>query len=175
MWGKTFDSRILPCIFTLANLMFGFLAIIFAFDHALRMSAAMIMLSVLMDSLDGKVARRFKANSDFGKELDSLSDVVSFGLAPAVLIYVFVFDSFWPFWGAWVSAFFAMCGAVRLARFNILCSTDYFVGVPITFAGGFMALLLLFIDRIPWQAFPIAMMVLGVLMVSSVQVPKIGK
>jgi CDP-diacylglycerol--serine O-phosphatidyltransferase len=172
---KTLNSTILPCIFTLANLLFGFLAIIFAFENVLRLASAMIMLSVLMDSLDGKVARKFKANSDFGKELDSLSDVISFGLAPAVLIYVFVYQISWPFWGIWVSAFFAMCGAVRLARFNILCSTDYFVGVPITFAGGFMALLLLFIDRIPWQAYPICMLVLGFLMVSSLQVPKLGK
>lgn len=175
MIGKTFDSRILPCILTMANLLFGFLAIIFAFDHMLRMSAGMIMLAVLMDSLDGKVARRFKAHSDFGKELDSLSDVISFGLSPGVLIYVFIFSKYWPFWGAWVSAFFAMCGALRLARFNILASTDYFVGVPITFAGGFMALLLLFIDKIPWQAYPAAMIALGLLMVSSLQVPKLGK
>lgn len=175
MREKSFDSRILPCILTLANLLFGFLAIIFAFDHALRLASGMIMLSVLMDSLDGKVARKFKANSDFGKELDSLSDVISFGLAPAVLIYVFVYQAFFPNWGIWISAFFAICGAVRLARFNILPSADYFVGVPITFAGGFMALLLLFLDRIPWQAYPISMAVLGILMVSSVQVPKLGK
>jgi CDP-diacylglycerol--serine O-phosphatidyltransferase len=175
MRGKTFDSRILPCTFTLANLLFGFLAIIAAFEDALRISVAMIMLSVLMDSLDGKVARKFKANSDFGKELDSLSDVISFGLAPAVLIYVYIFDIYLNFWGMWIAAFFAMCGAVRLARFNLLPSTDYFVGVPITFAGGFMALLLLFIDRIPWQAYPISMIFLGILMVSSVQVPKLGK
>lgn len=175
MIGKTFDFRILPCIFTLANLFFGFLAILFAFEHSLRIAAAMIMLSVLMDSLDGKVARKFKANSDFGKELDSLSDVISFGLAPAVLIYVFVFDSLLPFWGIWISGFFAMCGALRLARFNVLSNTDYFVGVPITFAGGFMALLILFIDKIPWHVYPISMLILGALMVSSVQVPKLGK
>jgi CDP-diacylglycerol--serine O-phosphatidyltransferase len=175
MFYKTFDSRILPCIFTLANLLFGFLAIIFAVDHLLRMSAGMIMLSVLMDSLDGKVARKLKASSDFGKELDSLSDVISFGLAPAVLIYAFVFHSHWPFWGAWICGFFAMCGAVRLARFNILCSTDYFVGVPITFAGGFMALLLLFLDKIPWTAYAVAMAIMGALMVSSLHVPKLGK
>lgn len=175
MKDKPFDSRILPCFFTLANLLFGFLSIIFALDEALRMASAMIMLSVLMDSLDGKVARKFEAHSDFGKELDSLSDVISFGLAPAVLVYVFVYQGSLPFWGMWISAFFAMCGAVRLARFNLLPSTNYFIGVPITFAGGFMALLLLFIDLIPWQVYPICMLLLGFLMVSSVQVPKLNK
>lgn len=172
---KSLDSRIFPCFFTLANLLFGFLAIVFAFDKTLRLAIGMIMLSVLMDSLDGKVARRFKANSDFGKELDSLCDVISFGLAPAVLVYVFIYQQFLPLWGILISALFAMCGAVRLARFNLLPSTDYFIGVPITFAGGFMALLLLFMDRIPWQAYPVSMVVLGILMVSSVEVPKLGK
>ncbi|MGI6449746.1 MAG: CDP-diacylglycerol--serine O-phosphatidyltransferase [Desulfitobacteriia bacterium] len=172
---RSFDSRILPSLFTLANLLFGFLAIIFSFEHNLKQASAMVMFSVLMDSLDGKVARRFKANSDFGKELDSLSDIISFGLAPAVLVYVFVLQINWPFWGILVSAFFAMCGAVRLARFNLLPSADYFIGVPITFAGGFMALLLFFMDKIPWQSYPAAMIVLGLLMVSSVEVPKLGK
>lgn len=175
MRGKPFDLRVFPCIFTLANLLFGFLAIILAYRFELRLAAGMIMLAVLMDSLDGKVARKFKANSDFGKELDSLSDVISFGLAPAVLIYVFVLQVYIPFWGLWISAAFAMCGALRLARFNLAPSSDYFVGVPITFAGGFMALLLLFIEKIPWQVFPSVMVIFSILMVSSVQVPKLGK
>lgn len=173
--GKSLDVRILPCIFTLANLLFGFLAIILAFSEELRYAAGMILLAVLMDSLDGKVARKFKANSDFGKELDSLSDVISFGLSPAVLIYIFVYQNFIPFWGIWISAVFAMCGALRLARFNVASNVDYFVGVPITFAGGFMALLLLFMERLPWQTFPVTMVIMSALMVSSFQVPKLGK
>ena len=175
MKGKSFDLRILPCFFTLANLLFGFLAIILAFNHELRYAAGMIMLAVLMDSLDGKVARRFKANSDFGKELDSLSDIVSFGLSPAVLIYIFVYQTYMPFWGLWISALFAMCGALRLARFNIAEDVDYFVGVPITFAGGIMALLLLFLERIPWQTFPVTMVIMSILMVSNIQVRKLGR
>ncbi|NLL53201.1 MAG: CDP-diacylglycerol--serine O-phosphatidyltransferase, partial [Peptococcaceae bacterium] len=86
------DNRVSPAIFTLANLLFGFLAIIFALDNNLRIATAMVMLSVLMDTLDGRVARRLKADSNFGKELDSLSDIISFGLAPAVLVYIFVFQ-----------------------------------------------------------------------------------
>ena len=175
MKGKSFDLRIFPCFFTLANLLFGFLAIILAFRYELRFAAGMIMLAVLMDSLDGKVARKFKANSDFGKELDSLSDIVSFGLSPAVLIYIFVYQNYIPVWGLAISALFAMCGAVRLARFNIMNSVDFFVGVPITFAGGFMALLLIFMERLPWQTFPISMVIMSFLMVSSFQVPKLGK
>jgi CDP-diacylglycerol--serine O-phosphatidyltransferase len=159
----------------LANLLFGFLAIIFALDHTVRTASAMVLLSVLMDTLDGKVARRLKADSNFGKELDSLSDVISFGLAPAVLVYAFVYHFYCPFWGIWISAFFVICGAVRLARFNILPNTNYFVGIPITFAGGFMALLLLFFDIVPKLTYPVCMFIFGILMISSVHVPKLGK
>ena len=175
MKGRSFDLRIFPCSLALLNLFFGFLAIILAFRFELRLAAGMILLAVIMDSLDGKVARKFKANSDFGKELDSLSDVISFGLSPAVVVYVFVYESFLPFWGLWISAIFAMCGALRLARFNISAASDHFVGVPITFAGGLMGLLLLFLEWIPWQTFPVTMLILSVLMVSSFQVPKLGK
>ena len=169
------DNRVYPAIFTLANLLFGFLAIIFALDNNLRIATAMVMLSVLMDTLDGRVARRLKADSNFGKELDSLSDIISFGLAPAVLVYIVVFQFYLSFWGIWISAFFVLCGALRLARFNTLPSTDHFVGVPITFADGFMALLLLFSNTLPALTYPIIMVVLGILMVSSVRVPKLGR
>nr|WP_242823028.1 CDP-diacylglycerol--serine O-phosphatidyltransferase [Syntrophobotulus glycolicus] len=168
-------TRVLPCLVTVANLLFGFLAIIFIIDSQVNLGAGMVLLSVLMDSMDGKIARKLKANSDFGKELDSLSDIVSFGLAPAVMIYVVVYQTHLPFWGLWLSAFFAICGALRLARFNVLNVSDYFIGVPITFAGGFMALLLLFAQTIPWQVFPVMMLLLSVLMISSLQVPKLGK
>lgn len=168
-------TKVLPCLVTLANLLFGFLAIIFIFNSQVNIAAGMILLSVLMDSMDGKIARKLKANSDFGKELDSLSDMISFGVAPAVVIYVVVYSVHLPFWGIWVSALFSICGALRLARFNVLNISDCFIGVPITFAGGFMALLLLFVQAIPWQVFPIAMLVLSFLMVSSLQVPKLGR
>jgi len=172
---KTIDNKVFPCFFTLGNLLFGFLAIVLVFHNEVGIAAGMVLLSVLMDTLDGKVARKLKANSDFGKELDSLSDMVSFGLAPAVLIYVVIFNEYCVFWGVWISALFAICGAIRLARFNVLNISDHFVGVPITFAGGFMALLLLFSNLIPWQLFPTCMILLSILMISSFEVPKLGK
>ena len=169
------NNRILPALFTLANLMCGFLAIILAFYNSMHAASAMIMLSVLFDTLDGRIARKLKADSDFGKELDSLSDIVSFGLAPAILVYFFVFHIYLPFWGIWVSAFFVLCGAVRLARFNTLPHTDYFIGLPITFAGGFVAFLLLFSNTLPTLSYLLVMVILGFLMVSSVRVPKWGR
>ena len=175
MMGRNFDSRILPGLFTVANLLFGFLSLIYAFKGEIRSAVAMIMLSVLMDSLDGKVARKLKADSDFGKERDSLSDVISFGLAPAILVYIFVYDAVWSFWGMWISALFTICGAIRLARFNTLDNTNYFIGVPITFSGGLIALLLLFTDKLLWVVYPIIMITLSILMISPLQVPKLGK
>ena len=87
MKGNPIKARMIPSIFTLANLLFGFLALILVIDENYTIAAAMILVSVLMDSLDGKVARRLSVSSDFGKELDSLSDLVSFGVAPAILTY----------------------------------------------------------------------------------------
>lgn len=138
----------------------------------------MIVLSVLMDSLDGKVARRLSVSSDFGKELDSLSDLVSFGVAPAILTYQAILypqPDYVRYIGLGIAAVFALCGAVRLARFNMLNITTYFVGVPITFAGGFMALLMFFRNMLPWYIYLGSMLVLACLMVSRIKVAKLGK
>lgn len=178
MRGNPITARMIPSIFTLANLLFGFLALIWVIEEQYTSAAAMIVLSVLMDSLDGKVARRLSVSSDFGKELDSLSDLVSFGVAPAILTYQAIL---YPqaehvrYIGLGIAAVFALCGAVRLARFNMLNITTYFVGVPITFAGGFMALLMFFRDMIPWYIYLGSMVILAFLMVSTIKVAKLGK
>lgn len=171
-------ARMIPSIFTLANLLFGFLALIWVIEGQYTLAAAMIVLSVLMDSLDGKVARRLSVSSDFGKELDSLSDLVSFGVAPAILTYQAILypqPDYVRYTGLGIAAVFALCGAVRLARFNMLNITTYFVGVPITFAGGFMALLMFFRTMLPWYIYLVSMFILAFLMVSTFKVAKLGK
>ncbi|MCO1600409.1 MULTISPECIES: CDP-diacylglycerol--serine O-phosphatidyltransferase [Desulfosporosinus] len=171
-------ARMIPSIFTLANLLFGFLALIWVIEGQYTLAAAMIVLSVLMDSLDGKVARRLSVSSDFGKELDSLSDLVSFGVAPAILTYQAILypqPDYVRYTGLGIAAVFALCGAVRLARFNMLNITTYFVGVPITFAGGFMALLMFFRTMLPWYIYLGSMFILAFLMVSTFKVAKLGK
>jgi len=178
MRGNPITTRMIPSIFTLANLLFGFLALIWIIERDYTLAAAMILLSVLMDSLDGKVARRLSVSSDFGKELDSLSDLVSFGVAPAILTYQAILYSqpeYVRYAGLSIAAVFALCGAIRLARFNMLNITAYFIGVPITFAGGFMALLILFRNMLPWYIYLFSMIVLAYLMVSSFKVAKLGK
>ena len=179
MRGSPITARMIPSIFTLANLLFGFLALIWVIEQNFTLAAAMILLSVLMDSLDGKVARRLSVSSDFGKELDSLSDLVSFGVAPAILTYQAILQpqpsEIVRYAGLGIAVVFALCGAVRLARFNMLNITTHFVGVPITFAGGLMALLMFLRTMLPWYIYPVSMVILAFLMVSTYKVPKVGK
>ncbi|ACL21051.1 CDP-diacylglycerol--serine O-phosphatidyltransferase [Desulfitobacterium sp. LBE] len=175
MSGKPIKMDMIPSFFTLGNLFFGFLSLLWTMNGGYKMAAGFILLSVLMDSMDGKVARKLSVSSDFGKELDSLCDVVSFGVAPAILTYQLVLATHMGVWGMLLAAAFALCGAVRLARFNVLNISTHFLGVPITFAGGLMALMVLFYRNLPWLVFPVALAVLAVLMVSTFKVPKLGK
>ncbi|MDD2420548.1 MAG: CDP-diacylglycerol--serine O-phosphatidyltransferase [Heliobacteriaceae bacterium] len=164
---------VIPNVFTLANLLLGILSLVYTMDHAYRMAAIMILLAMVLDGMDGKVARKLDVASPFGKELDSLSDLVSFGVAPAILIYAaHLFNPFGG-WGLVIAILFVLCGAVRLARFNILSITTHFLGIPITVAGPLMAIFSLAGDRLPGLFFPIAMVLLSALMVSNLRVPKI--
>lgn len=166
--------RILPSIFTLVNLLLGFISIVYTMKEEFRIAAILILLSMALDGMDGKLARRLDASSAFGKELDSLSDLVSFGIAPAILIYADHLSSsgLYEYLGLSVAIIFALCGAIRLARFNVLNISDYFIGVPITAAGSLIAVLELFSNRIPEIAFPIVMLLLSALMVSNLKIPK---
>ncbi|KLU61191.1 CDP-alcohol phosphatidyltransferase [Peptococcaceae bacterium CEB3] len=175
MSDRPLNARVIPSIFTLLNLFFGFAALIWTIDRHFHFAAGMILLSVLMDSMDGKVARKLAVSSDFGKELDSLSDLVSFGVAPAILIYTVFLRSNLGLWGVLIAAVFALCGAIRLARFNVMNISTHFIGVPITFAGGFMALLMFFNEFLPWFLYPASLLILSFLMVSTFKVPKLGK
>lgn len=175
MNNNPINIRVIPSLFTSANLLFGFLAIVLTMDGKFRLAAGLIILSALMDSMDGKVARKLSVSSDFGKELDSLSDLVSFGVAPAILTYSALLQDKLGYWGLVLAAIFALCGAIRLARFNVLHISEYFVGVPITFAGGFMALIILFQGLLPWSIYAICLVILAFLMVSTFKVPKLGK
>lgn len=172
MNNNPINIRVIPSLFTLANLLFGFLALALTMEGKYQLAAGLILLSTLMDGMDGKVARKLSVSSDFGYELDSLSDLVSFGVAPAILTYRSILQDQLGYWGLVLAAIFALCGAIRLARFNVLHISDYFVGVPITFAGGFMALILLFHGILPWLIYAVLIPVLAFLMVSTFKVPK---
>jgi CDP-diacylglycerol--serine O-phosphatidyltransferase len=122
-----------PSMFTAANMAGGFSAVPLAFNHHTHWAAALMTLAIVMDICDGAVARMVGATSPFGVQLDSLADLISFGLAPAVLVYTWVLPE-WPV-VAWFAAYLWLaCAAFRLARFNFTIDPTadkrYFVGLP---------------------------------------------
>lgn len=161
----------IPNIFTLGNLLLGVFALVLALGGEYGRGAIMILLAGVLDYLDGKVARKLQVSSDFGKELDSLADLVSFGVAPAILAYALMLSD-WGYLGLAISLAFVGCGALRLARFNATSFTGSFMGVPITAAGGIVALMIIYFASIPDPLLPTAMLLLSWLMVSKIKVPK---
>ncbi|MGQ9556787.1 MAG: CDP-diacylglycerol--serine O-phosphatidyltransferase [Desulfurispora sp.] len=170
-------KKIIASAITSANLLAGVLALVNILGSSPRyqLSAFMILLAAVLDGLDGRVARRLGIASEFGKELDSLADLVSFGVAPAMLFYGLGLGELgWP--GLLGVLLFVLCGALRLARFNVLNIKTYFLGVPITIAGSLAALLAL-ISLSPYVTLHLNMMLaflllLSWLMVSKIKIPK---
>ena len=178
---------VVPSFFTLLNLLCGFLAITQVHDGQYLYACYLIILAGLFDLLDGMLARLTHGQSLFGVELDSLSDIVSFGVAPAYLIYVLFLEAAGTF-GHIVAALPILCAAVRLARFNVSFDStkkDYFEGLPVPVQAYFLVALTLNVESNAWlsnagfltasSVIP-AMVVLSVLMVSSISfdgVPRI--
>ncbi|MDE2195876.1 MAG: CDP-diacylglycerol--serine O-phosphatidyltransferase [Gammaproteobacteria bacterium] len=139
---------LLPNLFTTAGLFAGFYAIVAAMAGHFQPAAIAVFVAMIMDGLDGRVARLTHTESAFGKEYDSLSDMVSFGLAPALVMYEWAFKDMINFgwaWGklGWLGAFFyAITAALRLARFNVrtgVVDKRYFQGLPSPAAAGIVA------------------------------------
>jgi CDP-diacylglycerol--serine O-phosphatidyltransferase len=132
----------IPNVFTFINLSCGVISILSAMDEKYAMAGVFILLAGLVDRYDGRIARFLNVSSDLGKELDSLADLVSFGVAPSILVYIlFNLESLGPngLLGFAVLLLFPICGAYRLARFNTADFEGVFTGVPITIVGCFMA------------------------------------
>jgi CDP-diacylglycerol---serine O-phosphatidyltransferase len=168
-------KRGIPNAFTLGNLYCGFLSVGFAAQGQYKNAAILILIGMMLDSMDGRLARMLNAASELGKELDSLADVVTFGVAPAFLVYYTSFIDYGLI-GYLVAALFPLFGAFRLARFNVKATASaskYFTGVPITAAGGIIALLTLFGDRIPNIVISVTFTALCFLMVSKVKIPSL--
>ena len=168
---------ILPNLFTTGNLFCGFWSIISVFQEHYFYGAVAILLAAIFDVLDGKVARLAGATSKFGIQYDSLADLVSFGIAPAVLAFSWALRPFGRF--GWFAAFlFVVCGALRLARFNVLAAvgdTKFFKGLPIPAAASMVSLVILLYLRLIETGWIKDIVVLGMiyvlafLMVSSIR------
>ena len=175
----------IPSFFTLMNLLCGFAAITQIYEGSFDRAAWLILLAAFFDALDGMMARLTNSTSLFGVELDSLSDIVSFGVAPAFLVYVFGLKEL-EFLGLIIAALPALCGAVRLARFNVTVEKDghkpeYFCGLPIPVQAAAIVTLILSLESLqslPWlqgtsvNTLPLLIPVVAVLaglMVSNIQ------
>ncbi len=159
-------------VLTLINLSLGGFAIVFGIHGNLRLSLLLIFLAALADRFDGIIARKFNIESDLGKQLDSMSDIISFGVAPALLLYQGILYEFGgP--GSFFTVFYISCGAFRLARFNITENNGYFTGLPITAAGCLATLSYLAIPYLPSQTFLFFIITLSFLMVSTFKLRKV--
>ncbi len=169
---------VLPNLFTSTNIFCGFYAILSAVDSKFVNASIAILIAGIFDLLDGKIARATNTTSTFGVEYDSLSDLISFGLAPALLMFLWVLKPLGRL--GWLAGFlFMICGALRLARFNTTSanggSNSHFQGIPIPAAAGMIvSLVLLFsrfhIDPKPYKiVFLILLYAISFLMVSSIR------
>ena len=187
----------MPTLFTAGNLFLGFIAILRAFQAAvhgaagqlgpnedLAVAAKAIGIAVALDGLDGRIARMTNTVSDFGREMDSLADVITFGVAPAVLAYTWGVQFMQPGGlipdhrvGYFLCFLFLLCGSVRLARFNVQTNPvpknpgrlgrKYFVGLPIPAAAGMVAAVVFACDSEPLRWWFYAVPWLGLLAVLS--------
>lgn len=172
-------KKSIPSLLTAANLLFGFLAIVIMStegNQGVKYAAILIIAGMILDGFDGRIARKLKAESEFGKELDSLADIVTFGVAPALIIYHVSLINFGNV-GLAIAASFPIFGAFRLARFNVSSkkSTRFFTGLPITAAGGILATFSLYHLVLEDIFFLITTIALAFLMVSKAKYPNFKK
>jgi len=173
---KTF-LRATPSMLTVGNLILGLVALAEAFSGRYPLASLLVLVGMALDGLDGRIARLLHAESNFGRELDSLSDIVTFGVAPALIMYEVVLR-YEGVVGLAVAVLFPLCGALRLARFNVQeKKTNYFVGLPITAAGGIVATMALYGNLlVPADVIlPAGMVLLSLLMVSNTRYPNFKK
>ena len=217
--GNRFRKTIflLPNLLTAANMVLGILAITNAINDSLTLSlvaetkvlpfvgsAKLILAAIFLDFMDGRVARATGTTSKFGMEFDSLSDLVSFGLAPALLIYLSVlrYMTYWGIsWGISIAVLYVVCAAVRLARFNVQAAIeekDHFMGLPSPAAAGILVSYVLLsrwggwygkgiilnkvmgwyeenISFIEITVIPILMVVIALMMTSTIRYPSLKK
>lgn len=187
MKGRLFKNKegkrrrgvhLIPNILTTGNLFSGLASVVFVFHGRFEAAAIAILIAMIFDVLDGTSARLTDSTSEFGVEYDSLSDLISFGLAPGFLIYAWALKS--PgMLGAAVMFAYVACGALRLARFNVMGSSGdsrFFTGLPIPAAAGFIATFYIFDkhigqlseDILPYVVIAVSLL-MSFLMVSTVK------
>ncbi|MCL2485401.1 MAG: CDP-diacylglycerol--serine O-phosphatidyltransferase [Endomicrobia bacterium] len=183
---------ILPSLFTSGNMACGIISMLFSIHGDFSAAAWMLVLAIMFDVLDGRVARMTKTTSEFGVQLDSLSDLVSFGVAPSIMIYQLVLNTMGKL-GIAIAVLFVLCSALRLAKFNVQAKEgivhNSFIGLPTPASAGLLISFVLSYElladsghalsfkTIPmlmktmpafFKAMPIVMVILSFLMVSNI-------
>lgn len=182
-----------PSLFTLGNMACGFYALLSSVRGEFVSSAYAIIAGMVFDALDGRVARLVHGESSFGVEFDSMADFLSFGVAPAHMMYAFILKDYGA-WGYPMAFLYALCGGLRLARFNAMAhdgagSKTHFTGLPIPGGAGFLASFVLLyqiieegrpahtwkflMDQIPslYGLAPVMTVIVALLMVSTIPYP----
>jgi len=180
---------VLPSLFTIGNILLGFYAIILGLrsggilpkdphpteiHFGFQLAAGLVFAAAILDAMDGRIARLTGTESDFGKEYDSLADVFTFGVVPALLTYLWGLYE-WGRIGWLVPFFYLVCTATRLARFNVqtrVVDSRFFVGLPAPAAAGSICSILFFAPDSAWREWMqllmlVALMLIGTLMVST--------
>jgi len=176
----SFDIRYLfPNLFTALSIFVGMMSVFASIHGELTKAAWLIFISLILDGLDGRVARWTGGCSKFGVEFDSLADLVAFGVAPALLLYESIGFEYGRF-GSMVSALFVVLGAIRLARFNVMAPVSepsVFLGVPIPTAAIFVTTWVLLARKYGIEGWVVLVLTFGVslLMVSNIRYPSFKK
>ena len=175
------DFRIIKLIkladlFTLFNVAIGLMSIVFSIENSFNYAAFFLFIAVAFDYLDGKIAKVMQQQNEFGKELDSLADTVSFGVAPAIFGFSLMQDAIGASqikvtFGMITLAIFLFCGILRLARYNIMNLKGSFQGMPITLNG--IIIPAAYYINSPIKFYPYIYLVLGILMVSSFRIKRL--
>ena len=171
-------AYILPNLLTATSIFIAFMSIINTINKNFENATLLIFLSLILDGLDGRVARLTNTTSKFGMEFDSQADIIAFGISPAILLFYYCGFEFNRF-GTIVSGIFIIFGAIRLARFNISTNINepsVFVGIPIPIAASFIAIWILMFEKYEFLKsykliFLIATMFVAILMVSNIRYP----
>ncbi|RUL57079.1 MULTISPECIES: CDP-diacylglycerol--serine O-phosphatidyltransferase [Lysinibacillus] len=159
-------------LITICNLSFGSASIMATLNEAYSYSVLFIFIAAFLDRYDGKVARKFNLESELGKQLDSMGDIISFGVAPALLMYEIIMTHL-GMAGTLLTILYIASGAFRLARFNITESTGYFVGLPITAAGTFLTFTYFFTTIVNPITYLFLFPLLSILMISNFKLKKV--
>lgn len=162
----------LPDIITYLNLIFGLISIHFSIKSEFFLSSIMIIIAIIMDYLDGKIAKSLHEKTRFGKEIDSLTDLVSFGIAPGIFGYFYSSLIGGPHLFLLISISFSiLCGLIRLARYNVMSYSKGFIGMPITMNG--LIILLAYFIKTNNAILPFVYIISGLLMISPIKIKRI--